>query len=96
MKSFGNLFDKETVERISSLVEDKMYVLNNVKDFHKKDEQFALLLDEFEDSLSDELDEKFDDLMRVNYQINSYYFTLAYFLGKQHGEAFGDGDFWTH
>lgn len=88
MKSFGNLFDKETVERISSLVEDKMYVLNNVKDFHKKDEQFALLLDEFEDSLSDELDEKFDDLMRVNYQINSYYFTLAYFLGKQHGEQF--------
>ena len=83
MINFESLFDKSTVENISNIVEEKMYILNNIKDFHKKDKQFATLLDELKDSLSDEQNNKFDTLMKINYQIDSYYFTLAYFLGKQ-------------
>ena len=86
MNDLGNLFDKETVENISNMIENKMYVLNNVKDFHDKDQAFAISLEKLESSLSDELNEQLDDVMRLNYQVEAYYFTLAYFLGKQHGE----------
>lgn len=85
MNNIGNLFDKETVENISKLVQDKMQILNNVTEFKEKDQSFASALENLEDRLSDELNDQFDDIMRLNYQIESYYFTLAYFLGLQHG-----------
>ncbi len=86
MKNFGNLFDKETVETISELIESKMYILNNVKDFHDKDEMLANASEKFEETLSNDLKKQFDKLMLLNYQVEDYYFTLAYFLGRQHGE----------
>ncbi len=86
MKEFGKLFDKETVENISNMIENKMYVLNNVKDFHDKDQAFAIALEKLESSLSSKLNEQVDNVMRLNYQVEAYYFTLAYFLGIQHGK----------
>ena len=86
MNDFGNLFDKDTVEGISNMIENKMYVLNNVKDFHDKDQCFATALEKLESALSNELTEQLDDVMRLNYQVEAYYFTLAYFLGMQHSE----------
>ena len=84
MKDLKALFDAETIENISNMVEDKMYILNNVKDFHEKDKAFAIALEKLELGLPEELKNQFNEVMRLNYQIESYYFTLAYFLGKQH------------
>ena len=86
MNDLINLFDKETVENISNMIESKMFILNNVKDFHKKDQLFAVAIEKLENTLSDELSNQLDDIMRLNYQIESYYLTLAYFLGIQHGK----------
>ena len=52
MSDLSDLFDEDTVENISNIIESKMPLLNKVPAFKKK---------------------------------ASYYFTLAYFLGKQHG-----------
>ena len=43
-------------------------------------------IEAFEKLLSEESKERFDNIMKLSYQIQDYYFTLAYFLGRQHGE----------
>lgn len=83
MNDFDKIFDKETVERISNFVEKKMFILNNVKDFHEKDKLYASVLEKLENSLSSESNDYLNEFMRLNYQIDSYYYTLAYYLGMQ-------------
>ncbi len=86
MIDFENIFDEDTVESISNLVEGKMHLLNKVSSFKKKDEALANSIEQLENVLSMEQNAKLNDVMRLHYQIDSYYFTLAYFLGKQHAE----------
>ena len=86
MDNLSNLFDEDTVEAISNLVEEKMPLLNGVQSFKEKDQALAIATEEFENSLSEKLNNKFYDVMKLHYQIDSYYFTLAYFLDKKHSE----------
>ena len=86
MNDLNNLFDENTVETISNLVEEKMPLLNIITTFKEKDHSLAIATEELENSLSEDLKNKLDNVMRLHYQIDSYYFTLAYFLGKQHAE----------
>ena len=86
MNDLSNLFDENTVEAISNLIEEKMPLLNNVSAFKEKDHSLAIATEELENSLSEDLNNKLDNVMKLHYHIDSYYFTLAYFLGKQHGE----------
>ena len=86
MSDFGEFFDKETIKNISNLVEDKMNLLNEVKDFKEKDKKLSTSMEEFENTLPEDLKEKFNDIIRLNYQVEEYYFTLAYLLGSKYGE----------
>ena len=86
MESFEELFDKEIVENVSNLVEEKMKILKNVNDFKEKDKKLSFCMEELDNLLSDELKEKFDEVMRLTYQVEDYYFTLAYLLGAKYGE----------
>lgn len=86
MSNLSDLFDEDNVENISNIVESKMPLLNKVPAFKAKDQKLGTLIEELEDALSEELNNKLDKVMRLHYQIDSYYFTLAYFLGKQHAE----------
>ena len=85
MTGFENIFDEDTVETISNLVESKMPLLNRIPEFKKKDESLAESLEALESILSEEQKNKLDNIIRLQYQIDSYYFTLAYIIGKQHG-----------
>ena len=86
MNDIENLFDEDTVETISNLVENKMPLLNQVPAFKEKDQKLSTLVEELEDVLSEELNNKLDNAIRLQYQLDSYYFTLAYYIGKQHGD----------
>ena len=86
MNDISNLFDEDTVEAISNLVEEKMPLLNKLPAFKEKDQSLAKVTEELENHLSEDLKSKFDDVMKLHYEIESYYFTLAYFLGKRHSE----------
>ena len=79
MEKFEELFDKEMVENISNLVEDKMKIL-------KEDKKLSACMEELDNLLPEDLQEKFDEVMRLNYQVEDYYFTLAYLLGIKYGE----------
>ena len=83
MDNVEKIFDKDTVEDISRFVEDKMNILQDVKDFKQKDESLSIASEEFESLLSDELKSKFKSIMKLAYQLDEYYFTLAYFLGAK-------------
>ena len=85
MDNFEELFDVDMVESISNLVEDKMKILNQVKDFQEKDKKLSTTMEELDNELPEELKDKFDDVMRLTYQVEEYYFTLAYLLGTKHG-----------
>ena len=86
MEKFEGLFDKEMVENISNFVEEKMKILKDVKDFKEKDKMLSLAMEELDSMLPEEQQEKFDEVMRLNYQVEEYYFTLAYLLGMKYGE----------
>ena len=88
MDNLENLFDEDTVETISTLVEDKMHLLNCIPSFREKDHTLAIKTEKFEESLSNKQNDNFTSIMKLHYQIDSYYFTLAYFLGKKHSEHF--------
>ena len=86
MEKFEGLFDKEMVENISNFVEEKMKILKDVKDFKEKDKMLSIAMEELDSILPEEQQEKFDEVMRLNYQVEEYYFTLAYLLGMKYGE----------
>ena len=86
MGDLSSLFDEGTVEAISNLVEEKMPLLNKISAFKEKDQTLAIATEELENTLSQEQKIKFDTVMKLHYHIDSYNFTLAYFLGNQHGE----------
>jgi len=94
MDNLGNIFDKETVENVYSFIDSKMPLLNDINAFKEKDKLFAETLENFEDSLSDEQNEKFDNIMKLNFDVKSYSYVLAYFLGiKNSTEDFFGGEF---
>ena len=56
------------------------------EDFREKDKMLTICLEEMDSLLSKELKEKFDNVMKLTYQVEEYYFTLAYLLGSKYRE----------
>lgn len=83
MSDLEFLFNESNVLFISSFIEGKMHILNQVPDFKEKDSMYADLMEDFENSLSEDLKKKFDKLVKLDYKIDEYYFSLAYYLGRQ-------------
>ena len=75
-------FENDIVDAISDLVENKMHELKTIKDFEEKDGMLSSKTEMFENKLSKELEDDFDDLMRITYEVEQYYFVLAYYIGK--------------
>ncbi len=87
MEKLENFFDKDTVENISNLVESKMNILKDIPDFKEKDRKLASYMEEIDENLPEDMKEKFDEMVRLNYQLEDYYFTLAYLLGSKYGKS---------
>lgn len=81
MKFSKNLFSKEHVEEISSIINNKINLLNDISEFQMMDSNLAIFQEKFENSITLEQKKEFDNLMKLNYQIEDYYFTLAFYLG---------------
>ena len=88
MQDLEKLFNDESISTISNIVEEKMHLLKNISNFNDKEKSLAMNLEIFEKDLSTELKEKFDTVMKLTYQIEEYYFTLAYFMGMQSGKTY--------
>ena len=80
------LFDKTEVSSISDFVESKSPILNEIDDFKEKDKMLSLNMELFEKELSTEDKEKFDNIIKLMYQVEEYYISLAYSLGVKYGK----------
>lgn len=80
------LFDKTEVGSISDFVESKSPILNEIDDFKEKDKMLSLNMELFEKELSADEKEKFDNIIKLMYQVEEYYISLAYSLGVKYGK----------
>ena len=81
-----DIFNNETYKVISNLVEQKISVLKENKDFNKKYKRLTDLMEEFEKTLSIEQKEQFNEIVQLFYKTEEYYFVLSYSLGVKYGE----------
>jgi len=85
MNNDEELFDSDMVIYITQFVEEKEDILKNIKDFREKDKMLSLCLEGLENELSKENKEKLDKVIKLMYQVEEYYITLAYILGTKYG-----------
>ena len=86
MGSNEELFDQDSISSINDFVENKSNLLNEIKDFKEKDKTLSLYMDELEKQLDKESKDKFDQIIKLMYQVEEYYIALAYSLGTKYGE----------
>lgn len=86
MDSDKELFESDMISYITQFVESKEDLLKNVKEFKEKDKMLLLCMENFEKDLSKENKDKFDKIIKLMYQLEEYYITLAYMLGTKYGK----------
>lgn len=79
-------FDIEDYKIISNLIEQKVSILRQSKDFDKKYLRLTNLIEELEDDLVKEQKEKLDEIIKLFYETEEYYFVLSYSLGVRYGD----------
>lgn len=86
MHSKINVFENENYKYISEFVEAKIPILRTNSNFEKQYIQVSKLMEEIEEELSDIQKKKFDEMIKLIYKTEEYYFALAYSLGVKYGE----------
>ena len=67
-----DIFNNENYKVISNLVEQKISVLKENKDFNKKYKRLTDLMEEFEKTLSIEQKEQFNEIVQLFYKTEEY------------------------
>lgn len=80
------IFENENYKFISNLVEEKMPILRKNKDFNRKYESLMSNIDELSSTLQGEKKDKLDEIIKLFYETEEYYFGLSYLLGVKFGE----------
>ena len=86
MHDFEELFDKDSMDHIIDIIEDKMSVLKKIPDFNEKEKMLYDNMEIIENSLPEDLEAIYGNIMKLTYQLEDYYFTLAYLIGLKHGK----------
>ena len=71
---------------ISNLVEEKIPILRQNKEFNQKYENLMLKIDQLSSMLEGEPKEILEEIIKLFYETEAYYFTLSYSLGVKYGE----------
>lgn len=80
------IFNNDNYKYISNLVESKISILRQNKDFNKKYLKQSNLIDNLNQTLSGKQKENFNNLIKSIYETEEYYFALSYSLGIKYGE----------
>ena len=86
MNDFEKIFDQDMVSSVNNFIESKIDRLEKVKDFSEKNKRLTMNIENLDEKMPKELKDSFDEMLRLTYQIEEYYFTLAYLLGAKYGE----------
>jgi len=80
------IFEQENYQLISKFVETKIPLLRENNRFNEKYLRIAEIVEELEKNLSEEKQKLFHEMIKLNYEIEEYYFALSYSLGIKYGE----------
>jgi hypothetical protein len=86
MNFIMQIFENGNYKLISNLVEEKMPILRQNKEFNQKYESLMSKIEELSSILQGEQKEKFDEIIKLFYETEEYYFSLSYSLGVKYGE----------
>ena len=78
-------FENGDYKFITNLINERMDKLKECKDFNKKYEKLYDLIDEIELLFDDKQKSKFNEVIQLFYEVEEYYFALAYSLGLKYG-----------
>ena len=70
---------------ITNLINDRIENLKKYKDFNTKYTKLYDLIDEMDENLNDKQKYKFNEIIKLIYETEEYYFALAYSLGVKYG-----------
>lgn len=80
------IFENETKQCISQMVEEKIKILRTNKEFNEKYISLSDTMDKLEKEITGEQKKLFEQMQELIYETESYYFALSYSLGVKYGE----------
>ena len=83
MKKEKERISKEDYKIISEMIENKISILRQNKDFNEKYLRLTDTIDELEKILDKKQKEKLNELIKLFYETEEYYFAFSYILGTK-------------
>ena len=81
-----NIFNDNTYLYISDLIEDKIPILKQNKEFENEYLRLTDLIENIDKNIQETYKEQFNEMIELFYTTEKYYFALAYSLGVKYGE----------
>ena len=86
MNNEEEIFNNDSYKFISNLVEEKISILRNNKNFNEKYTRLTNEIENLEKHLNQEQREQFNEIIKLFYETEEYYFALSYSLGIKYGK----------
>ena len=85
MQNKINLFESGDYKIISELVEKRINILKQSEGFKEKYNMLSTKIDKLEIELKEKQKKDFQDILKLFYETEEYYFAFAYSLGVKYG-----------
>lgn len=79
-------FENGDYKFVTNLINERMEKLKECEDFNNKYQKLYYLMDDIELLFDDKQKEKFNEIVKLFYETEEYYFALAYSLGVKYGK----------
>lgn len=79
------IFNLDDYKNISNLVEEKLSILRKNKDFEEKYLRLNNVIENLENKLEKNQKEELEEIIKLFYKTEQYYFILSYSLGVKYG-----------
>ena len=81
------IFNLEEYKNISNLIEEKLPILRRNKDFNEKYIKLNTMIEKLENNLVKKQKEEFEEIVKLFYETEEYYFILSFLLGLKYGNT---------
>ena len=86
MNEKNEIFNNEDYKYISNFVEEKLPILRQNKKFNEKYLNLTDTIENLEKTLSVQQKEQLDEIIKLFYETEEYYFAFSYSLGIKYGK----------
>lgn len=87
MQEDKEIFSLDDYKIISNFIEKKLPILRQNKDFNKKYLRLNNMIENLENNLEKNQKENFQEIIKLFYETEEYYFILSFSLGLKYGDT---------